>query len=81
MWLRFLDYYTENPCDCRYDHMTLKMLRKAAHTPLELRGRAAEVRGLVPFAHLVAQQLMSDLDPVEATVKKRAGHLLACYNC
>ena len=64
-----------------YNNLTLKMIRKSASVPPKLRGRAAEVRGLVPFAAQVAQELLSDADPVESTAKQCASHLLACYNC
>jgi hypothetical protein len=74
-------YYKGNPCDSRYDNISVSMLREQATNPPKLRGRADEVRGLVPFAHQIAQELLSDLDPKESTVKQCAVHLLACYSC
>ena len=81
LWLNIVQYYQDTPGETMYDNMTLTMIRKSPAVPPKLRGRAAEVRGLAPFAAQVAQELLSDADLVESTAKQCASHLLACYNC
>lgn len=81
LFLKIAEYYKNSAVESMYDGLTVLMIRKNGTTPPKLRGKAAEVRGLVPFGHQAAQELLSDLDLVEATVKQCAAHLLACYNC
>jgi hypothetical protein len=80
LWALILDYYKIRKPDSMYDGWTLKMVRKTGTCPPKLRGRAGEVRGLVPFGLALAEELLQDADPVEATVKQMARLLAECYN-
>ena len=55
------------------------MLQKKKSTPPKLRGRASEVKGLLPFAKQAAQAFCNSTDPVEDTVKVAATHLNNLY--
>ena len=81
LWTQIQNYYRVNQVDSRYDGWTLKMLRKSGASPPKLRGRAGKVRGLVSFGLQLAQDMLSDADPLEASVKQCAVHLHACYTC
>ena len=72
-------YYAENPVQQKYNNLTIKMLQKKKSTPPKLRGRASEVKGLVPFAKQAAEAFCNSNDPVEDTVKVAAAHLNNLY--
>jgi len=59
--------YAENPVQQKYINLTIKMLQKKKSTPPKLRGRASQVKGLLPFAKQAAQAFCSSTDPVEDT--------------
>ena len=58
---------------------TMFMPRNTGATAYKLRGSAAKIRALVPFAWYMAQEILGDDDPVEATVKQCAFQLLEVY--
>eukprot|EP00434_Breviolum_minutum_P014296 symbB.v1.2.012604.t1/scaffold820.1/size171332/11 len=72
-------YYAENLVQQKYNNLTIKMLQKKKSTPPKLRGRASEVKGLVPFAKQAAEGFCNSNDPVEDTVKVAAAHLNNLY--
>ena len=55
------------------------MLQKKNSAPPKLRGRASEVKGLVPFAKQAAEAFCNNNDPVEDTVIVAAKHLCNLY--
>ena len=54
--------------------------KESKKTPPRLKGNAATTRALVPFGGLMAQQFLSDTDPIEMAMKQAAHHLCNCYN-
>ena len=55
------------------------MIRKDKKTPPKLRGKAAQVRALVPFGVQLAEKYLSDANEVEAAAKAGIRHLHQCY--
>ena len=72
-------FYAENPVQQKYNNLTIKMLQKKNSAPPKLRGRASEVKGLVPFAKQAAEAFCNNNDPVEDTVIVAAKHLCNLY--
>ena len=66
--------YAENPVQQKYNNLAIKMLQKKKSTPPKLRGRASEVKCLVPFAKQASEAFCNSNDPVEDTVKVAAAH-------
>ena len=58
--------------------VTPGMIQADKKTP-KLRASAACARALVPFAQLIADELLSDADPMEQADKVAAYHLNRCY--
>ena len=56
------------------------MVQKTASSPPKLRGKAAEIRGIVPFVEQVAYRHLGDT-PVETAAKRAAQELSAMYSC
>ena len=46
----------------------------------KLRGRAAETRGLIPFALELCNSVLSDADPFESSIKTAALHMVEAYD-
>ncbi len=63
----------------RYDHLTHLMLQKSSTDPPKSRGRASEVRGLVPYGAEAAVIFLDKHDMVEASVIALAQELNNCY--
>ena len=54
------------------------MLQQPKKTP-KLRGRAGEIRGVIPWALEASNRLLSDQVPLESTAKCAMGYLNQCY--
>jgi hypothetical protein len=59
-----LDFYDKHEIEARLDNMNRNMLGKKGKTP-KLRGRAAEVRALVPFSVELAALFLKENVSVE----------------
>ena len=62
----------------RLEKLTPTMLKQNKKAP-KLRGYAAQVRALVPFAKELAEELLSPLDPLENAARVGIYHLDQCY--
>lgn len=80
LFLLIEKYYSDNVVQQRYNNLTLKMLQKKPGQTPKLRGRASEVKGLVPFGKQVADMYCSSSNPVEHTVKVAANHFKTLYD-
>ena len=78
LFYKIKGFYLQAKCESRLQDLTLNMLKKSGKTP-KLRGRAADVRALVPFAFATAQTLLDSDNPMQATAQAMAGHLNNCY--
>jgi hypothetical protein len=67
--------------DSQLDNLTCGMLNLGNKAPPKLKAKAAEARGLVPFATFACNKWLSDNNPLEQTMKQAAIHLQACYDC
>ena len=68
MWLDFKHWYKVTKCENQYNAMTATMIRKKASSSPKLRGKAGEVRSLVPWLRDVTQRFFAHmpLDSEEA---------------
>jgi hypothetical protein len=71
-------YYREEKVSSPYQHMTALMIKQEGKCP-KLRGKAAEVRGIMKFCLQQAEQMCDEADPTDETVLHAARHLHACY--
>ena len=78
LWKHILEFYRDNQISDRLPTITDKMIQKDGSPP-KLRASAACARALVPFAKKIADEYLSDADPMEQAAKIAAGHLLKCY--
>eukprot|EP00972_Heterocapsa_arctica_P115712 16449328-Heterocapsa_arctica.AAC.1 len=74
------DFYRRTNAPHRYDHLTPLMLQKTASDPPKLRGRASEVRGLVPYGAEAAMTWLNKDDLFESSVIALAHELNTCYD-
>jgi len=73
-------FYKANDVESRLDHLFPNMLCQKKKSP-KLRAKAAEARGLVPFARDAAVRYLLDTDPAEHAAKQAAIQLASCYDC
>ena len=75
-------YYDANPdVEDRLKEFLPKTFAPEKSTkPPRLKGNAATTRALVKFGDQMAQQFLSDGDPMEQAMKTASHHLLNCYN-
>ena len=73
------EFYKRKTSETRYDHMTPLMIKQPRKSP-KLRGRAAEVRGVIPFLVEFAARY-SDVGGTEGTALHATRELAACYDC
>ena len=78
--LKMQKFYKDNKCGSRLDDLTVTMLRKKPSSPPKLRAKAAESRALIPFAKMLAEELLSDHGS-EGAAKQAARELALCYDC
>ena len=78
MFLDIRAFYTAHNVDSRYDNFSVKMF----HTKqlYKLRGKAAEVRALVPWAKLACDRFLHDGDVQHETIRQACHELAACYD-
>ena len=82
LYLKIRSYYQKQPCTSKLDTLTPSMLRKNGKTSPKLRGKAAEIRYLVPFGAELAQEVFTDpSDSVGVTIRQAAQHLASAYSC
>ena len=81
LFLQIQAYYTAHPeVPGRYDNLTLSMI-KTGKKGCKLKGKAAEVRGLVGFSKELAVRSLSRENPLEATMLEGTLLLSSCYDC
>ena len=71
-------FYSRNHTENTYDNFVLTMLKQPKKGP-ELRGKAAQIRGLVPFVAELAASHLGNTEP-EATMKNAAALLNSMYS-
>lgn len=74
-----LQFYNRTGASDRYQTLIPTMLKQPKKTP-KLRGKGAEVRGLVKFGVELAEAFLDDNIPLEATAKQAAKLLSAMYD-
>lgn len=79
LWGHIQNFYAVNECESKYDTMTLLMIQKP-NSPPKLRGKAAEVRSLIPFGYQASMRFMNSADPKENSIQQCGFHLMECYN-
>ena len=80
MFMLTQDYYDRKQVDSRFSDLTTKLNFKSLKVGPKLRAKAAEARGLLDFGVELAEGLLSNNKPVEATAKLCARHLADCYS-
>jgi hypothetical protein len=79
--LQIKEYYSRHPeVPAKYDNIVLTMFRQGKKG-FKLRGKAAEVRGLVGFSTEFAERYLSKDNPLEATILRGTALLASCYSC
>ena len=78
MFLHIRAYYRTHAVDSKYDNLTVKMFH--SKKGFKLRGKAAEVRGLITWARLACDEFLSGSTDVRMQTIRSACHsLAACY--
>lgn len=78
LYQEILAFYENNNVSDRFDCM-LPTFFEPADSGYKLRGGAAKVRALVPFAWQLAQEVLDTSVPVEAAIRQAAFHLNEVY--
>ena len=78
LWQRLQQFYKDASAESRLDNLKPSMIKQPKKHP-KLRAKAAEARGLVPFGHMMAQELLGD-EGVEMAAKAAMQHLQECYS-
>ncbi len=71
LWAELQEWYRENRVEDKFDNMYESMIKQDKKSP-KLRGKAAEIRGVVPFGEVLATRKLSAADPFESTVREAA---------
>ena len=71
-------YYEENNVEDRFDSLPPTYF-EPKDSAYKLRGSAAKIRALVPFADRLAKEMLDINDPVHATIRQAAFHLHETY--
>lgn len=80
LFLQLQEFYRANAdVTSRYDTLVPTMLKQPKSQP-RLRGKGAEIRGVVAFSYALACKYLEDSDPKEHTMKQAARLLLEVYN-
>jgi hypothetical protein len=80
LFLKIQNYYHRTPsAPARYDNMVVSMFKQK--NSYKLRGKAAEVRGLVGFSKELAAAYLDRENPLEATILEATSLLCKCYDC
>ena len=75
---RLQTWYHDHGIADRFD-VLLPSMFMGSKNGYKLRGSAAKIRAMIPFAWTLAQELLADADPVENTVKQCACQLWDIY--
>ena len=78
IWAKLQEWYGRNRVQDRLLNLTEKMLKSGKNSYPKLRGSAAVVRNLVPFAHVLCLELQQDSDEVR-NATWAAGLFVECY--
>jgi hypothetical protein len=73
------EFYDRTPGCSRFDQLKPTMIKQPKKSP-KLRGKAAEIRCIVPWLVEVAEQYLGDAG-AEGAAKLAARELLECYKC
>lgn len=74
-------YYSANDPPAKFYKLCFTMIQKSPSSPPKLRGKAAEVRGAVPFVKAVAERYLNSEGEVEQAARRIAQELSALYEC
>lgn len=80
LWDLLQEYYKRHKEVNKYSHLVPTMIQSSANDPPKMRGSAAEIRALVPWALELAEIHCSDHDPQEKAAKTAARLLSTCYD-
>ena len=79
LWSFIQSYYEDNDVKDRLNNLTQEKIKASKKKP-KLKGSAAAVRALVPFARAIAEELHSqDGNQINLAIKTAAFHLDQCY--
>lgn len=78
--LRIRKYYLDFSIEDKISNITLTMIRKDSKTSPKLKTRGAETRHLVPFGKILADEYLSDNDPLEKGMKEVMQYLVQAHN-
>jgi hypothetical protein len=73
-----LDFYEQHQVEAKLDNMNRNMLGKKGKCP-KLRGKAAEIRALIPFSLELSNLFLDQNDPIEQGIIHAAKALNSCY--
>ena len=73
-------WYQEEHIENRFDCLLPTFFEPSSDGPYKLRGSAAKIRALVPFAWKLAQEMLDITDPVHAAIRQAAYHLDQVYS-
>jgi hypothetical protein len=79
LWMRIRAWYQQGAVASRLDNLTYEMLKQDKKPP-KLRGKAAQVRALVPFGKALADELCTGTPHLD-TVRRCMGCLADLYAC
>ena len=81
VWRDTKQWYVQNRVANQSQSITKLMIRKKVFSSPKLRGKAAEIRSLIPWAVDITERLFADADPSseEGTCRLAAQHLNTCY--
>jgi len=80
LWDKIQAWYVRRGVQDRLPHLFPSTLQQPKKAP-KLRGSAAQVRALIPFALDSSKDLLSLSDPVESAMRSGMHHLHQCYMC
>lgn len=72
-------FYRRRQVESKFDSLTIGMLKQPKKPP-KLRGKAAEVRHLIPLGQELAERFLSPDDPRELAIRAIAGQLHKLYS-
>lgn len=80
LWEKLLAWYERKGVVDRLPRLVPTTLQQPKKAP-KVRGSAAQVRALIPFALECSQELLSLSDPIESAIRIGMHHLHQCYVC
>lgn len=76
MWLHMQEFYERHSVSDCLRNLTIGMIKQKQKSP-KMRGSAAQIRALVPFALVASDKWLDANDPVEQAIQIAARHLKA----